>query len=224
MWTNPAPGKVIYTASSAAGTELLPLGAEGSLVTLTLTINPGAAAGPSPLNLLAALGMTATAAFDNGLNELALTPAPSNAADDSVDGLLTVEGTVPDPPPAQNPGQPLDTDNDGRVTAADVLAVINYLNRGLPQDASVLYVEPGMPVVYGDVNGDRRITAQDVLVVINHLNAQTVPSGEGEAREAAIGEWLEEADGDEVWELLAANRLRGQRTQAVGELLEFDDG
>ena len=115
MWTDPRTGKVIYTASSATGTGLLPAGTEGSLVTLTLTIVAGAAAGPSPVNLLASFQMTATAAFDNGLNELVLTPAPTNAATDSVDGLLTVQGSPSDRPPAQNPDQPLDTNNDGEV-------------------------------------------------------------------------------------------------------------
>jgi hypothetical protein len=209
MWTNPSPGTVIYTASSATGTELLPLGTESSLVLWTLQIEPGVDDGVWPLNLLASFGTTATAAFDVDLDELVLMPAPTNASDDSVDGLLTITASPSDRPPAQNPNNPLDVNNDGHVTPADVLALINYLNAGLPHDASVLYIEPGRPVVYGDVNGDGWITPLDVLLVINDLNARAADSGEGEGRET-VPWWLleEDEDNERLWSLLAEDRLR----------------
>jgi hypothetical protein len=177
------------------------------LVNLTFAIAAGAEAGSIGLNLRASFQTTVTAAFDNGLNELVLTPAPSNAADDRVDGLLTVRGPLSDLSPSQNPAQPLDANNDGQITPADALAVINHLNRGLPQDASALYLEPGVPIRYADVNGDRWVSAQDVLVLVNHLNARSTASGEAEADEAAFWELLHEVeDNESLWELLAADR------------------
>ncbi|MCY2987441.1 MAG: dockerin type I domain-containing protein, partial [Planctomycetota bacterium] len=221
LWTNPVPGKLIYTASSAAGTGLIPAGTEGTLVSFTLTIGAQASGGPSPLNLLASFNTTYTAAFDDGLNELVLTPAPTNAATDSVDGLLTIIGLpVADRPPAQNPRQPLDTNNDGLVTPLDVLTLINYINRGWPQDASVWYVEPGLPVTYADVNGDRWVSAQDVLVVISHLNSSTITRGEAES--PVTGPWwsLENGEQDEeLWGLLAEDRLHRQRLPLPGEIV-----
>jgi hypothetical protein len=206
LFTSPAPGLLIYTASSAAGTGILPHGSEGELVNVTFAIAAGAEVGPTRLNLRASFQTTVTAAFDNGLNELVLTPAPSNAADDSVDGLLTVRGSLSGRSPSQNPVQPLDANNDGQITPADALAVINHLNRGLPQDASVLYVVPGEPITYADVNGDRWVSAQDVLVLVNHLNAQAARSGEAEA--ANENGWplvwdVLEAEKAELWDLLA---------------------
>ena len=47
-------------------------------------------AGPSAFNLLATLGSARTGVYDTALRELVLDPAPTNADDDDVDGLLTV--------------------------------------------------------------------------------------------------------------------------------------
>ena len=59
-----------------------------------------------------------------------------------------------------NPRNPMDVDNDGVVAAADVLAVINYINagRGDQVAASSFATAP-----FVDVNGDRYVAADDVL-------------------------------------------------------------
>jgi predicted outer membrane repeat protein len=104
LLTQTVPGTVIYTASSAAGTGVLPWGTEGDLMTLSLAIVADAAGGAVPINLRASSGMTATAAFDLDLNELVLTPAPTDEALDAVDGQVTiVVSAVNQPPYLANP-------------------------------------------------------------------------------------------------------------------------
>jgi hypothetical protein len=86
------------------GTDLLPEGTAGDLVTLSLVISEDAAGGAVPINLRASSGFTFTAAFDYDLNELLLEPAPTNGDTDAVDGLLTVDVTdVNEPPRLVNP-------------------------------------------------------------------------------------------------------------------------
>ncbi|MCY2990669.1 MAG: S8 family serine peptidase [Planctomycetota bacterium] len=219
LWTSPTPGVLIYTASSAAGTGILPQGSEGAVVNVAVTLATGAAAGPTRINLRTSFQTTVTGAFDNDLNELQLMPAPSNAADDSVDGLLTIQRVPSDRSPSQNPDQPLDVNNDGAVTALDVLILIDYINRGRPQDASVLYVESGLPVMYADVNGDRWVSAQDVLVVISHLNSRVATGGEAESPATAAWWPLENGEQDEeLWGLLAEDRIHRQRLPLPGEV------
>ncbi|MCY2990635.1 MAG: FG-GAP-like repeat-containing protein, partial [Planctomycetota bacterium] len=219
LWTSPTPGVLIYTASSAAGTGILPQGSEGELVNITATLATGAAAGPTPINLRASFQTTVTGAFDNDLNELQLTPAPSNAADDSVDGLLTIQRVPSDRSPSQNPDQPLDVNDDGAITPLDVLVVINYINRGWPQDASVLYAAPGEPLAYADVNGDRWVSAHDVLMVIQYLNSRAATGGEAES--PATGPWWplgNSEEDEELWGSLAEDRVRCQGLPLPGEV------
>ncbi len=76
----------------------------------------------------------------------------------------------------QNPTNRFDVNNDGLISALDVLVVINEINRsGARQlDGSLL-----VPPPYYDVDGNRNLEALDVLIVINFINAN--PEGEGEA-------------------------------------------
>jgi endonuclease/exonuclease/phosphatase family metal-dependent hydrolase len=71
--------------------RFLPAGALGSLVVLDLTVLPGAR-GVTPLNLDANIGSTRTELNGGGLT---LVPAPTNAADDPVDGAVEVRGPAP---------------------------------------------------------------------------------------------------------------------------------
>ena len=88
------PGIVRLSVSAGDSTALLPLGTTGSLVLLELTVNPDAAVGPSALNLRAdvrdAWTQAVTSLADGALQDLVLVPAPTNAATDAVDGVLTV--------------------------------------------------------------------------------------------------------------------------------------
>jgi hypothetical protein len=88
------PGIIRLAVTSGGGTELLPLGASGSLVLVDLTVKPDAAAGTSALNLRVdyrdALTQAVTSLADRALQDLVLSPAPTNADTDAVDGRLTV--------------------------------------------------------------------------------------------------------------------------------------
>ncbi len=86
----PAPGELIYNASSGTGTGNIPFNTTAPLFTLSFTVASDAPTGPSVINLLQNISTTATAIFDNNLDELILTPAPTNAPTDSVDGLFQV--------------------------------------------------------------------------------------------------------------------------------------
>ncbi len=67
----------------------------------------------------------------------------------------------------QNPSEPLDVNEDGSVTAMDVLRVINAVGQ---HGALILDRPPGDDDAYIDVNGDGIASALDALVVSNFLN------------------------------------------------------
>lgn len=77
--------------------------------------------------------------------------------------------------------QPEDVNQDGAVTALDVLLAINFLNG---QSAFLTPQAPAAPALKLDVNGDDRITAVDALWIVNYLNRQAAGPAEGEARPA----------------------------------------
>jgi len=163
--TQPAPGRLIFSADSMVGTSLLPFGTVGNLVTFTVAIASDAVVGPAAINLLNTLGIGRTGVFGTDLRELVLNPPPTNAANDTVDGIVTIDDGQT---PWHNAVDALDVNGDGRVTPLDALIVINRLNAeaagGVPFPSGYYY----------DVNNDQVCTAQDVLLVINYLNAQTV--------------------------------------------------
>ncbi|MEM7475220.1 MAG: GEVED domain-containing protein [Planctomycetota bacterium] len=77
--------------------------------------------------------------------------------------------------PYQNPGNNLDINGDGFVSAIDALQIVARLNQaGLPSRLTL--PAPNAPPYY-DVDGDGFVTAIDALEVISFLNART---GEGE--------------------------------------------
>jgi probable HAF family extracellular repeat protein/VCBS repeat-containing protein len=79
----------------------------------------------------------------------------------------------------QNASANLDVNADGRISAIDALAIINYLNSG---QSSLLAESNLVPPPFLDVNGDERVTALDSLLVINYLNDRSGGGGaEGEA-------------------------------------------
>jgi hypothetical protein len=85
----------------------------------------------------------------------------------------------------QNPTNPLDVDNNQRVTPIDALLVINQLNKargGVLAGSSI----PTFP--YIDVNGDGRLSPTDALIVISALNrGRGQGEGSGEGASASIG-------------------------------------
>ena len=103
-----------------------------------------------------------------------------------------------------NPINPFDVDNDGGVSALDVLALVDNINqygvRILPSESPL---GPNPPP-YLDVDGDDYVSPLDILLVINFINSQISGKGEGEGIEwfqcidRAIGSlsaesWLETA-------------------------------
>jgi hypothetical protein len=76
--------------------------------------------------------------------------------------------------PWTNPNNPLDVNNDGRVTPIDALIVVSYLNEFgsglLPLPWDGLFI---------DTNRDGRISPFDALLIVSELNEQSL--GEGEA-------------------------------------------
>jgi hypothetical protein len=110
------------------------------------------------------------------LNEgrLTLIPAPTNAADDAIDGRIDVLPVVP-------PRDPLDVNANGSVTAEDLLILITELNTqaaaGTPLQIDPTASEPP----YLDLTGDGLLTALDLLVLVNFLNEQPGLVAEGEA-------------------------------------------
>ncbi len=80
--------------------------------------------------------------------------------------------------PYWNIQQPLDVNNDGRITAFDAITIINDLNtRGARSLATggVTGASGGEssnePLPFVDVNNDNRLTSMDAVTVINRLNS-----------------------------------------------------
>ncbi|MEM8733593.1 MAG: G8 domain-containing protein [Planctomycetota bacterium] len=76
-----------------------------------------------------------------------------------------------------NAGMPMDVNNDGFVSPADVLTIVNHLTRnssGLIRELALTTQD------YIDVNGDDAATPIDVLLVVNFLNRYADTSAEAE--------------------------------------------
>lgn len=86
--------------------------------------------------------------------------------------------TAPVEFPWQNPGNPLDVDDDGTVVPLDALIIINELNA-----AGAHALEPPQPPdeppPYYDTFGDNQVAPLDALLVINFLNGQSLAAGAG---------------------------------------------
>jgi len=111
----------------------------------------------------------------------------------------------------QNPRNVMDVDNDGVVSASDVLAIINYINAGRPDQVAAMSLATA-PFV--DVTGDRYVAADDVVMVINYINSQPDDSSvtsiklgaEGEAADAYFDNFSSESSfesADSLWTFLA---------------------
>ena len=90
LLTFPHAGELIFQAESPIGTNTIPVNTTTDLFTLSFTVNSGDANGSSVINLLQNIQTTSTAIFDDNLNQLTLSPAPTNAPTDSVDGIFSI--------------------------------------------------------------------------------------------------------------------------------------
>jgi hypothetical protein len=86
------PGVIRVTADSTSG-PLFNLNDEVTVFTFDLTVAAGAPNGPRAINLLANYGPLFTGLENNDVDQLTLIPAPTNADDDPVDGVVMI-GTV----------------------------------------------------------------------------------------------------------------------------------
>jgi len=121
---------------------------------------------------------------------------PSNTASSSSDNI--VEFVSGGPVGWTNPGDPLDVNNDGFVTAIDVLRIITEINNPEYSDATgeliVIETMPPSSVGYIDVTGDGFVTTRDALQVINFINSN-LPSQN--AALAALSLSDQSSDGDD---------------------------
>ncbi|MCY2994014.1 MAG: cohesin domain-containing protein, partial [Planctomycetota bacterium] len=173
-WSEPVTGTVIYTASSSPGTAWLPLGTQGDLFTLSLTVKTNAAVGAATINLLAAHGTTTTAVYDGNLEALSLYPPPTNVATDSVDGVFTIE---PSPPPtvsftaatqtgAESTGTMKITAQLSAVHTQDVTIPFTLSGTGI-EGVTNDYTITATPITIsaGQTSQDITITVNDDLIV-----------------------------------------------------------
>lgn len=89
----------------------------------------------------------------------------------------------------QNPVRPLDVNNDGAVTAADALFVINELSRSGGERELVPRTSP--LASYWDTSGDGRLSSLDALQIINGLSRGAAgtalpPEAEGDLEPAGF--------------------------------------
>ena len=95
-----------------------------------------------------------------------------------VSNVATVSiSVILDPFPWQNPINPLDVNNDGKVSPIDVLLVVSDINKNGSRNLPNPPIAPNTPPPFLDVSGDGRLSPVDALAIITFLNA---PSGEGE--------------------------------------------
>jgi hypothetical protein len=106
---------------------------------------------------------------------------------EAIDGIDFGIGIVQSP--WQN-SEKLDVNNDGFVSPADVLRIVNDLNRGGPRE---LTDETAPPFL--DVNGDLSVSPQDVLLVVNFLN-EASSSGEGNPTPTLLAVVEQPAEGE----------------------------
>ncbi len=80
--------------------------------------------------------------------------------------------------PYQNRSNQYDVNGDGRVSAIDVLQVINYM---IVNGTGPLPFPPNATPPFVDVDGDGSVFPRDALAVINFLNQRSSGGGEGES-------------------------------------------
>ncbi len=86
-----------------------------------------------------------------------------------------------DPHPWRNPRHWADTDDNGSITAGDVLVLINDINNKQSRSLPVPPPAGQWPPPFLDANGDDAITPNDVIKIINDINQNGPRPVAGEA-------------------------------------------
>ncbi|TWU56971.1 Dockerin type I repeat protein [Rubripirellula tenax] len=152
-----------------------------SEVTVALTLNTTVRASV-PVSVTIAAGQSSVGFALQATENLIIDNDSTVTITASADGFTADAATVvirDNPFPFQNPNDIYDVNDDGAVTAADALLVINQISR-----ATLPAVPPTRNVGrYFDVTGEGEVSALDALRVINRLARQPTTSLniEGEA-------------------------------------------
>ena len=193
------PHRVTEAGGTAAFTVLL---TAQPVTNVVLTVTSGdtgeAAVGPAVLTFTPADWNSAQTVTLTGVDDLdrdgdqittvtvAVDAGQSDDRFDAVAAQAVSVTTTDDDVGWHNSRNPFDVDANGRVDAADVLTIINYINAH-PSDPS-LPAPPAVPPPFYDVRNDGLCTAADVLAVINYINSRalaTTSGGEGEGASRA---------------------------------------
>ncbi|EMI20376.1 hypothetical protein RMSM_02698 [Rhodopirellula maiorica SM1] len=103
--------------------------------------------------------------------QLTVTATDSNNEFQSLSSTFIID-VLENETPFHNDANPYDVDNGGSVTAADALAIINFLNVYGPGP-----VGAGDPAFGYDVNADGSVTALDALLILNEINRKGTGGG-----------------------------------------------
>ena len=127
------------------------------------------------------------------------------------DPPVTASGTV-----GGGDRDPLDVNNDGKVSAVDVAVVINHLNRSGGSSTPVVQTEfPRAPFM--DVNANGTVSVSDIVPIINFLNRQASMTAAAEAEaDNFFGKFSQTAEGesDDLLAILADDVEAQRRRKA----------
>ena len=156
------PGQILVTASSSLGTSNLAQSTSGDVFLIDFTVLPTATGGASAINLLANSSGLITGIADNDLSDLVLSPAPTNASNDTVDGLfeITTDVTL------------VERSVGGQLTVRDASTVgLNNRVTFSIDSGELVITETSLPIVaaFG-----QQISDQEVRVALDDLTTSAV--------------------------------------------------
>jgi hypothetical protein len=180
----PEDGVLIFQGDSTDGSAPFDHGTVGDLFHLTFAVASDAAGGASPINILASYEQSLTVMQANDSTELVLWPAPTNAADDPVDGWITIDWT------GYQPG--IELRQDGTLLIV-----------GTPED-DWIHVRPS-PTDSQQLEVRSNVGSASMLFPIDQVQRIEVHAGAGDdrvyiSRLVTIDAWIDGGPGDDfLW-------------------------
>jgi len=101
--------------------------------------------------------------------------------DGSETSTASADGSTAEASVWRNAKNPLDTTDDGLVSARDALVIINFIEEFGIGKTPTSTPNPLQGVFYLDASGNLRVEPQDALLIINYLSNPPAAAGEGEA-------------------------------------------